>query len=433
VISGGSGMYNLVFTSSASAAGTVVIAYTLSNGWGTSVPATVTFTVVARPDPTQDPEVSGLLNAQAQSAQQLAGSQIRNFNDRLERLHSGTGRQNGSMDVRMSFPQRRPAPDDPTAFVETAQPSNAMDRAFGPFNTPDAKGLEALPKPTATPAPGDDDGGPMFWAGGFVNFGNNKSQDLDISQTMIGMSGGVDVQVSNDFIAGIGFGYGRSSADVGENGTNTVGQAFSAALYGSYNTGSNIFIDGLLGYGYLDFDSDRYVTDTGAFASGSRDGSQIFGSITASYEYSTGPLLLSPYGRVQTAWSQLNGFQEAGGGYYNLIYGEQTITTVAGVIGLRSEYIVPTSWSVLTARGRLEYTHNFTGDSNAAMGYADLGTGLPYSLEIDPMDSNYATVGVGLDAKLPNGVVFGFNYQGMIGFDGEDVSQTLMLRASTRF
>jgi hypothetical protein len=49
-ITGGSGAYELVFASTASASGAVAISYTLSNNWGVSAPATVTFNVARRPD-----------------------------------------------------------------------------------------------------------------------------------------------------------------------------------------------------------------------------------------------------------------------------------------------------------------------------------------------------------------------------------------------
>lgn len=157
----------------------------------------------------------------------------------------------------------------------------------------------------------------MFWGGGFVNFGSNKNYELDISQTMIGVSDGINLQMQSFIIAGIGFGYGRSAADVGSAGTNIVSQAFSTALYGSYSAPARASLSRrALGYSYLDFDSERYVTDTGPLAGGTRDGSQVFGSVTASYEYATGALLLSPYLRAEIAWSQLNGFTETGGGYF---------------------------------------------------------------------------------------------------------------------
>jgi hypothetical protein len=81
--------YVLVFTPAAAFTGTTIVTYTLSNSFGTSEPATVSFTVVARPDPTRDADVIGLVNAQTRAAQRFVANQMANFNDRLERLHAG--------------------------------------------------------------------------------------------------------------------------------------------------------------------------------------------------------------------------------------------------------------------------------------------------------------------------------------------------------
>ena len=54
------GAYILHFAAAGTFAGTASLTYTLSNADGASEPATVTITVIARPDPSLDPEVIGL-------------------------------------------------------------------------------------------------------------------------------------------------------------------------------------------------------------------------------------------------------------------------------------------------------------------------------------------------------------------------------------
>ncbi len=56
---------------------------------GTSPQGTVTVTVTGRPDPTQDPIVTALLAAQAETAQRFSRAQIANFQRRMESLHRG--------------------------------------------------------------------------------------------------------------------------------------------------------------------------------------------------------------------------------------------------------------------------------------------------------------------------------------------------------
>src|SRR3546814_15303589 len=82
-------------------AGTATGRYTLSNAGATSAPATVTTEIAARPDPTRDAEVVGLLRAQVERARRLAEGQTGYFQSRLERLHRTRG---GPHDFRNGLP-----------------------------------------------------------------------------------------------------------------------------------------------------------------------------------------------------------------------------------------------------------------------------------------------------------------------------------------
>ncbi|MDQ0331109.1 hypothetical protein QV13_22365 [Mesorhizobium hungaricum] len=421
-IEGNGGNYELVFASAATASGKVAISYTVSNKWGASAPATITFNVAARPDPARDPEVTGLIAAQIESANRFAAAQIRNFNGRLEQLHSESERQAGSVNIQLGLSEKTNA-RKPLSYAEdergTARSGTTlgfpMDRLSG------EPAANAAPKAMA------------FWAGGFVNFGQRDNGGIDIKNTLAGVSGGVDYRFSPRFVGGIGFGYGRDIADIGENGTRSQAQAISIAAYGSYNPVANVFVDGLLGYSRLDFDSRRFVTNGGGFAEGGRDGQQLFGSLTTAYEHRQDGRLLSPYGRLEASWSRLDAYTETGAGPYNLTYGAQSLSTVAGVLGLRAEYAMPMAWGVFTPKARLEYTHDFSGSSRASMGYADLGNGLPYGFDVKAESRDYLGLGLGFEASIANGWLFGFDYSTARGTGGNAQDHTMAVKIGARW
>ncbi|HRO01235.1 MAG TPA: autotransporter domain-containing protein, partial [Nitrobacter sp.] len=421
--------WQLVYASAAGAASTVIVRYTLSNASGTSAPGTVTFTVVARPDPSRDREVIGLLNAQAQSAQRFARSQITNFRDRLEQLHDDSNREATSMNVRLAGPQD---PTDPNAlgYARETRASDPTRNAFA--YAPN----DAGPSRPPTKAPPPKRGSPTdlaVWAGGFVNFGTANRYNVGLGHTLIGVSGGVDYRFSPGFTAGVGVGYGRDTVDVGNSVTQSRGQALSTAIYGSYHPRNNTFIDALLGYSALDFDSRRFVTPTSGMATGGRSGNQVFGSIIGGYEYKSSRALVSPYGRIESAWTQLNAFTESGAAAYDLAFGKQTLSMLAGVLGMRAEYVFLRDWGVVKARGRLEYTHDFTGSSLASMGYADLRNGLPYTLGVNVFTRDYIAVGLGFDTPVGNGATLGFDYTTALGLDGRTEVHNFALRLGAKF
>ena len=423
------GTYMLHFSAAGDFAGTASLTYTLSNSGGISDPATVTIIVVARPDPSLDPEVIGLIRAQTETAKRFANTQITNFNRRLEQLHDEGDRRNNSMDVNVSV--RQPATDAHAyAADEDAVHDPALD-AIG-RTSPSTPGTGDA-NPNSRPAPADERFGNLaFWSGGFVNFGSNDDGAINLDHTLVGVSGGVDYRFTPQFTAGFGIGYGRDVTDVGSNGTESRAEAFSLAAYGSYRPVPGFFLDGLAGYSTMRFDSRRYVTASGDFANGARGGDQLFASLSAGYEYRNDGLLISPYGRLSGSHSTLNAFTETGAGLWNLTYGEQTIDTLSGTLGLRFQYAIPTTWGAITPRGRIEYTHDFEGSSRASLGYADLGT-LPYTLDIEGFSRDHIAVGLGFDAQIGEGWNLGFDYSTAFGTDGDSQDHTFGVKLGVQF
>ena len=404
---------------------TIVVTVRDRNGLTGSATYSLTLDGIYRPDPSQDEEVIGLLNAQAQAAQRFATTQIGNFNDRLERLHDDRSRQAQSFNIHVGVTQDT----NEAERMAYAQENGIDDPAGRAMGLPNAGGGQPV---TGSSRPVDAlFGDTAFWAGGFVNFRTSDRGNIDLGHALVGVSGGVDYRFTPDFVGGIGFGYGRDKTDIGSNGTESTGQAFSAAIYGSYHP-LPFYLDGLLGVSRLDFDSTRFVTTTGDFADGKRDGTQVFGSLSAGYEHRDDNFLFSPYGRIEAAFTHLDSFTETGAGPYSLAFGSQNFDMLAGVVGLRAEYAIPMDWGVLNTRGRLEYTHDFAGSSQASIGYADLGT-MPYTLDLDSYMRDYLTVGLGVDAKLDNDMTLSFDYQTAFGFDGSAQNHTFGIKIGGRF
>ncbi|MBE7184515.1 MAG: autotransporter domain-containing protein [Methylobacterium mesophilicum] len=421
--------YDLVFASNANASGQTVASYTLSNQFATSAPATVTFTVAARPDPSQDAEVTGLMSAQVESTQRMARAQIKNFRDRLEQTHDEETRQQGSFGITLGGGESRD--DSPVAAYAEEAARLGSDPAtlaiLGYAN--DGKQI-ALPSETQTRR---RFGNAAFWAGGFVNFGSRENDGVALDQTMVGISAGMDYRFSSQFVGGVGFGMGRDKSEVGDADTETSTQAYSGAVYGSYSPFANIFVDGLLGYSHLTFDSQRTVTDQDLEAEGTRSGNQVFGSLTLAYEHKQNGWLVSPYAGYEGSWSRLDSYSEDGAGVFNLRFGEQAITTASALIGLRLEKELVRPWGTLTPKGRVEYSHDFDGSSRVNLGYADLGDDLPFALDADVFSKDNITLGLGLDAQFETGWGLGLDYNTELGTNGNAQDHRIEAKVSKRF
>ncbi|MBE0560881.1 MAG: cadherin-like beta sandwich domain-containing protein [Ochrobactrum anthropi] len=414
-------------------ANTVSIVVTAPSGANRSYTVVVNRAAMVFPDPTLDPEVIGLLNAQTSAARRFAQVQTRNFQNRLEQLHDEGDRRKSSLGVRLGSPSTAQQPEDPTNPSSSAPSAGISALGYAPERRDSFPGKAIGLKDPAQAAPSiDPDLGPFaFWSSGFVNFGQRDSGKLDLDYTLVGVSGGIDYRFSERFVAGFGVGYGRDRTDIGDNSTESRANAYSAAVYGSFKPLDNFFIDALLGGSILDFDSTRFITTDGSLTDGKRDGSQMFGSLTAAYEFRQETWLVSPYGRLEMSRSWLDGYGEGGDSIYRLTYGDQTVDTVTGVVGLRANYSIDYTWGRLTPGVRAEYAHDFQGSSRAAMGYSALG-GLPYALDVEGESSDSANVGLSLDFSFDNAWTTGVEYRTGSGGSGAR-DHAIALRVGAKF
>jgi len=459
----------LHFTVARTFSGTAMILYTLSNAYATSAPARVTVTVQARRDVSRDAEVSALLAAQASSARRFASAQISNFTRRLESLHGDGWGQSGfdvsivpsasgtpamsddaqTLREQQSRRQERErqrqrgteAPRYRLGLAEDGKPTrttavdktdgDAVDAASATADT--LAGADGLPE---LPAPRGGTGAAKqrlsAWMGGSVDFGqhyvNGRQSGFQFSTS--GISLGADYRLNDLASVGLGAGFGRDRSDVGSHGSTSSGQSAVAALYGTLRPARGVFVDGLIGYGTLNFDSSRYLTDVGGFATGSRSGSQLFGSVAAGVEYRRDGWLLSPYARLDVLSATLDEYTETAAGHNALTYYEQTLRSTTGTLGVRAEGKYASPVGTWMPRARVEFRRQFDGGDDARLTYADLaGAGPGYTVNTAVLGTGNWAAGLGVRLQLRNGLELSFDYTSNLDLSSGR-SQGLMLGVS---
>ncbi|WP_430448525.1 MAG: putative Ig domain-containing protein [Pseudomonas piscis] len=412
------GPFSMRFVPSAAFAGTAIISFRLHNGTGSSAASTFSFIVQPRPDPTKDGEVIGLLNAQSRSAERFASTQMDNFNHRLEQLHQMRCERNS-----FNASLRKDGSDLPLGEM-----AKAIEQQLGSS----ANQTEQQKREAASAAQNGEcqQQALAFWSDGFVNNGSTHARGArDNSFTTMGLSAGADYRLSPTVIAGIGIGYGTDRSEIGDHKTRSDADAIGIATYLSLNPASQFYLDGLLGYNRISFDSRRYITGSANdYARGSRDADQLFASLTASYEYRQGQLSLTPYGRFNASTTRLDAFRENGGGIYSLSYEEQRQQNFTSYLGLRTGYDLMTRVGVVTPKVGLAWGHNFSTHSDYKMRYTDQGDeGILYRLKPDAQDSDFASLDMGMDFNLGRAWQLGFSYKTALGSDERNDSFRLGL------
>ncbi|MGX9774013.1 IPT/TIG domain-containing protein [Janthinobacterium aestuarii] len=427
--------YQLSFAASGKFAGAAVVSYTLSNAYATSKPGVVNVTVTARRDPSVDPEVIGLQAAQADAARRFASAQLSNFTQRLESLH-GDGWGRSSFGLSLTPPNDS---GNPTAALARWQADEA-DRVFGtavkPFMRKAAlrqmdtgfsserqqadvsgatSGLPDMPQ-----KPDTQKQALALWLGGAVDFGQHyvNGRETGFRFRTNGVSVGGDYRLSDLATVGVGAGFSHDRSDVGQNGSRSTADSAVAAVYGSLRPSKGVFLDGVLGYGTLQYDASRYLTDGSGFATGERDGKQVFGALVGGIEMRQETWMWSPYGRVELMSAKLDPYTEKAAGINALSYFKQTVRSRIGALGVRAEGIYVGGLGTWFPRARLEYRHQFQGADDARLAYADLAADGPvYVIRTVPQQTGNWAAGLGVKLLLSNGMTITLDYNSNLSME----------------
>ncbi len=442
---GGSGAYTYAVTSGALPAGITLsstgrlsgtsyavgsypITVRATDAFGNTGTVSVVLNILARPDPSADPDVRGLDAAQADATRRLATVQIDNVNRRLEQLHSGAGNQPMSMGLNLNsgvaelgraadlrtqlgggrmFDRQMADPDraelnamlwsaDATAF------GGASDKAgFGSNTGMGVDGLNAAP----TPSGDGPSGGLRFWTGGAISFGQ---RDAETGQSKFsihsgGLSVGADMALSPTLDFGLAGGFGEESADIGSADSSVESRQFVGMAYGSWRPQPGIYLDAMLGYGSLEFDLQRRATGDNSLVTGQRDGTAVFGSVGLGFDHSVAVGHVNAYGRVESIEAELDAYTETGSALWALSYAERDVESLQGVLGARYAWAHEERDSVWTPSFRIEYRHEFADGGLQSLQYADWAAGPVYQIQSTGWDRSEFVLDLGLNVTTSSG------------------------------
>jgi outer membrane autotransporter protein len=412
--------------------GTANFAVTVTDSTGgTPASATVAYSlqITARPDPARDPEVRGLTQAQVLASRRFADTQVNNFMRRLESMH-GNARSTGGFQNGVRLTSSNYCEDTVTSWTSDicrkteAQPGLRAQNGL----TGEEAALGAGTGPVAAERPW------TVWTGGTIRFGERdpatgiEGQDFESE----GLSLGADYRFSPSFAAGVGIGFGRDTANVGENQSRSSGEATTIAIYGSYQLGSGIFLDWLGGYQWLDFDLRRYVTSTGALVNSNRSGNQWFVTGSAGADFATGNWQITPYARVDVRRGTLNGYTENSGSLFDLRFLDQDVDFTSLGLGTVVNYQHRLRRATLLPRLRIEYLYDVERSAEARVAYADLISGPFSAIPLTGISREQLTLGLGTEVLIGEALSLEFEYLGRIA-SGSGTDQSLQAGVSLKF
>ena len=327
--------------------------------------------VEVRPDPTRDPGVVGLLQAQVDASVRFASAQQSNIRDRLRQVRSGANGSSNNVTLAYAGSEERQGLSVP------------VGQATG-------GSLPALPQ------------GWGAWASGTATFGKSGRAGGYDFQTD-GLTLGADRAIGEQVLVGVAGSLARNDSDLDGTASRLKADQRSLALYGLWRAGEHVFVDGMLATGRLDFDIRRWSDDAGAMGTAVRDGKQWFGSLAFGYEHRGERMALTTYGRFDASRTTLEAYREYGMDIYDLAYRRQVVENSTVALGLEGSYRFGGDDGRYRPFWSLEYRQALEDKGEAAMNYVVWPHPTDYRLDMQSYNDDALALSAGLDVKLRQG------------------------------
>ena len=240
-----------------------------------------------------------------------------------------------------------------------------------------------------------------IWSSGYLKKGKIKlksgkvNQEFDSDALTIGM----DKIIRKNTLFGIAIRLEDQDTDVGQLGTKIKSDAKSATIYSSWHNNKSTFIDGLVGYGYIDNDLTRIEqANTSNTLTGNRGVKQYFTSIKFNKIMDKDNFTSLLFGRFDYGLSKLESFSEIGN-IQALRFEEQNLKNKSISIGALTKYKKKIKKGYFLPYGRIEFFENLTPNSEVKASYiSDPNTKYSYTVKEDY--SNSIKLEFGFDLNL---------------------------------
>ena len=303
---------------------------------GISSTTALSFTVDSIADPTKDKDVVGSIDSQSQIAKNLISQSTSIVSNRLSYLRQNRGNDNLSkQNIRLDFGNAIL-----TSLTNELLAKN--DKSIIPDNW-------------------------SSWSEGSISVSKIGDRLGSSSSETDGqaLAFGFDTKLNDNDLLGFAIQYGKSDTDIGSSGSATDSENINLSVYRTRPLNDDNFIEGMFGVGLIESDLVR-VSGSNTLT-GSRNGTQIFGSVNYGKTIDKGDFNLTPIARVDLGYTELDAYSESGTDA--LSYAKQTIESGLASVGVEFSDIVKFKGNKLKPFGSIEYGMDFSNSSNAKMNY----------------------------------------------------------------
>jgi uncharacterized protein YhjY with autotransporter beta-barrel domain len=263
---------------------------------------------------------------------------------------------------------------------------------------------------------GDFTAGPF---GGFVTAQTSRTTraltDLEngYDAKLGGLLLGLDRRFGDAFVAGGSLGYTDTDSDyLGDAGTLSARNT-TLMLYTTYLPGPRAYLGAYLGGGQGTQDATRRISAgliSGVTASSTKSG-QTMAGLSGGYNWDSGRLSVSVTGGADYVKNRTDATTETGTTGLELIYSEQTTTSLTGTLGARASYRYAFTWGAIVPSVRAAYFHEFRDDARTVSPRLVVSPSTVFAFQTDSPDRNYYVGGAGAAIEMGRGTQIFVDYE----------------------
>lgn len=253
-------------------------------------------------------------------------------------------------------------------------------------------------------------------------YGKSKRPETELENgfqsELKGLLIGLDYRFSDSFVLGAAIGQTKDDAAFLNSAGSLKSSNNTVTVYGTWLPSENVSVDGYIGYGKINFDSQRLIvfgTAISGTASGSTSGSQTMAGVSAAYQTTMGRVGVAPFANLDYIKTDISGYNENSNDpladTMSLHYGDRSTISSTSSIGARANTSYGYEWGSLVPSVRLAAVHEFQNNASQINNELVSAPGSGFLVATDSPDRNYFTAGLGVIAALNGGTQLFLDYE----------------------
>ncbi len=207
------------------------------------------------------------------------------------------------------------------------------------------------------------------WARGYGSWASAPSTASSASydENGAGVIIGGDAQITSKLVGGFAFNIGTDNVDSANGARNDI-NTYQGALYGKYAVDPHIYVAGLAGFGWQDYDARRFIVapiSASATSNYSGQSYRFYGESGYAFHLA-GPLpdtTVTPYVGLGYLHTHVDSFAEAGGGGAGLSVDAVDANSFTTSLGARASTSLRIGNTLLKPEVRIAWQHEWLDDS----------------------------------------------------------------------